>query len=120
MTDQTSTNGRTAAAIQGRRADTTRRRERVLAALFQAQSSGLEISVGAIARAASVDRTFLYRHRDLLAQVHATQEQLCMPREAQRSPARPYTPTYWQPTNAPHAPGQSHSAPRDTPIRSTR
>ena len=24
-----------------------------------------------IARAASVDRTFLYRHRDLLAQVHA-------------------------------------------------
>ena len=67
MTDQTSTNGRTAAAIQGRRADTTRRRERVLAALSQAQSSGLEISVGAIARAASVDRTFLYRHRDLLA-----------------------------------------------------
>jgi hypothetical protein len=75
MTDQTSTNGRTAAAIQGRRADTTRRRERVLAALSQAQSSRLEISVGAIARAASVDRTFLYRHRDLLAQVHATQEQ---------------------------------------------
>jgi hypothetical protein len=27
--------------------------------------------VSAIARAAGVDRTFLYRHRDLLAQVHA-------------------------------------------------
>ena len=29
--------------------------------------------MSAIARTAAVDRTFLYRHRDLLAQVHATQ-----------------------------------------------
>ncbi|MFI2644236.1 hypothetical protein [Streptomyces sp. NPDC018610] len=31
----------------------------------------MEISVAAIARRSGVDRTFLYRHRDLLAQVHA-------------------------------------------------
>lgn len=64
---------RTAAAIQGRRADTTRRRERVLAALSQARTAGTEISVASIANSAGVDRTFLYRHRDLLAQVHAEQ-----------------------------------------------
>jgi chromosome segregation ATPase len=29
--------------------------------------------VSAIARAAAVDRTFLYRHRDLLGKIHATQ-----------------------------------------------
>lgn len=61
--------------IEGRRADTTRRRERVLAALAQACAAGLEVSVAGIAHAAGVDRTFLYRHRDLLAQVHALQAQ---------------------------------------------
>lgn len=66
---------RTAAAIEGRRADTARRRERVLSALSQARDSGLEVSVAAIADAAGVDRTFLYRHRDLLAQLHAAQSQ---------------------------------------------
>ncbi|MGY2746998.1 hypothetical protein [Arthrobacter sp. UYCu723] len=66
---------KTAAAIEGRRADTARRRERVLAALSQAHSSGLEISVATIARTACVDRTFLYRHRDLLAQLHTIQAQ---------------------------------------------
>lgn len=66
---------KTAAAIEGRRADTTRRRERVVAALTTAHSSGNEISVATIARAAAVDRTFLYRHRDLLAQLHSIQAQ---------------------------------------------
>lgn len=66
---------RTNAAIQGRRADTARRRNRVLAALSQARSSGLEVSVAAIAQSAGVDRTFLYRHRDLLEQLHAVQAQ---------------------------------------------
>lgn len=71
----TTASQRTAAAIQGRRADTTRRRERVLTALSQARDSGLEVSVAGIAHAAGVDRTFLYRHRDLLAQLHAVQAQ---------------------------------------------
>jgi hypothetical protein len=55
----------------GRRADTERRRQRVLKALEAAATAGEEVSVSAVARRAAVDRTFLYRHRDLLAQVHA-------------------------------------------------
>lgn len=64
---------RTAAAIEGRRADTTRRRERVDAAISGALKAGQEINVAAIAQTAGVDRTFFYRHRDLLAKVHAAQ-----------------------------------------------
>jgi parvulin-like peptidyl-prolyl isomerase len=56
---------------KGRQADSARRRQRVTAAISKACADGTEISVSAIARAASVDRTFIYRHRDLLAQVHA-------------------------------------------------
>jgi hypothetical protein len=56
---------------QGRQADSARRHQRVIAAINKASADGAEISVSAIARAASVDRTFLYRHRDLLARVHA-------------------------------------------------
>ena len=59
------------AMLEGRRADTGRRRNRVLAALAEAAKDGSEVSVAAIARRASVDRTFLYRHRDLLGQIHA-------------------------------------------------
>ena len=36
-------------------------------------ADGAEISVSAIARAAGVDRSFLYRHHDLLAKIHALQ-----------------------------------------------
>lgn len=54
----------------GRQADSARRRQRVIAAISQASTSGSEISVSGIARAAGVDRTFLYRHRDLLEQIH--------------------------------------------------
>jgi chromosome segregation ATPase len=56
---------------KGRQADSARRRQRVIAAISNASADGTEISVSAIARAAAVDRTFLYRHRDLLAQIHA-------------------------------------------------
>jgi hypothetical protein len=62
---------KTAAMRKGRQADSARRRERVIAALGKATADGTEISVSGIARAARVDRTFLYRHRDLLEKIHA-------------------------------------------------
>jgi hypothetical protein len=64
-------NPRTGAMTQGRQADSARRRQRVIATLDKAASDGTEISVAGIARAAGVDRTFFYRHRDLLARLHA-------------------------------------------------
>ena len=64
-------NPRTSAMAKGRQADSARRRQRVIAALRKAASAGTEISVAGIARAAGVDRAFFYRHRDLLAQLHA-------------------------------------------------
>jgi hypothetical protein len=63
------------AMVKGRRADSARRRERVLKALADAVNTGEEISVSGIAGRAGVDRTFLYRHRDLLAHVHAAEAQ---------------------------------------------
>ena len=69
-------NTRTVAMTAGRQADTERRRQRVLKALDTATAAGEEIGVSAIARRAGVDRTFLYRHRDLLEQVHAREAQL--------------------------------------------
>ncbi len=69
---QTAATGpRATAMTKGRQADSARRRQRVIAALDKAAADGTEISVSAIARAAAVDRTFLYRHRDLLARIHA-------------------------------------------------
>jgi chromosome segregation ATPase len=59
------------AMTKGRQADSARRRQRVTAVLDKAAAEGAEISVSAIARAAAVDRTFLYRHRDLLSKIHA-------------------------------------------------
>lgn len=66
---------RTAAAAEGRKADSARRRSRVIKALNQAAADGIELSVAGIARAAGVDRSFLYRHRDLLEQLHAAEAQ---------------------------------------------
>ena len=63
------------AMVKGRQADSARRRERVLKALGAAINAGEEISVSGIADRAGVDRTFLYRHRDLLAHVHAAEAQ---------------------------------------------
>jgi uncharacterized protein DUF6262 len=61
---------RTGKMHAGRQADSARRRQRVIAAIDQASASGSEISVSGIARTAGVDRTFLYRHRDLLEKIH--------------------------------------------------
>lgn len=71
MTSSGSPRGK--ALADGRRADSARRRQRVITAISRATADGTEISVSAIARAAAVDRTFLYRHRDLLGKIHATQ-----------------------------------------------
>jgi hypothetical protein len=56
---------------KGRQADSARRRQRVIATLNRATADGTEITVAGIARAAAVDRAFLYRHRDLLEKIHA-------------------------------------------------
>lgn len=66
---------RSTAMVKGRQADSARRRQRVTKALTDAVTAGTEISVNAIAARAGVDRTFLYRHRDLLEQLHAAQAQ---------------------------------------------
>jgi transposase-like protein len=57
--------------VQARRAHSARCRQRVIKALAAAVASGQEITVSSIARQAGVDRSFLYRHRDLHAQVIA-------------------------------------------------
>jgi hypothetical protein len=64
-------NPRTTAIRQGRQPDSARRRQRVIAVLGRAHTDGTEISASGIARAAGVDRSFLYRHRDLLDKIHA-------------------------------------------------
>ena len=74
-TNDTSARAATRAMADGRRADSDRRRQRVLTALATATRNGEQISVSGIARAAGVDRTFLYRHRELLEQVHAADAQ---------------------------------------------
>ena len=64
--------GRTEKMRAGRQADSARRRQRVIAALNRAATDGgVEISVAGIARA-GVDRSFLYRHHDLLEKIHVT------------------------------------------------
>ena len=54
-----------------RQAHSARCRQRVITALDQAVAAGEEISICAIARKAGVDRSLLYRHRDLHALVIA-------------------------------------------------
>jgi len=72
-----------------RRLDSTRRRQRVLSALDKLTNAGEEISVSAVARAAGVDRSFLYRHHDLRAQIlecaAQAQPDASMPRTTQVS-----------------------------------
>ena len=65
----------TTAMTNGRQADSARRRQRVITTINKAIAAGTDISVSGIARTANVDRAFLYRHRDLLAQIHAAQAQ---------------------------------------------
>jgi hypothetical protein len=70
MASQPPAPARTEQMHAGRQADSARRRQRVIAAIDQASASGSEISVSGIARTAGVDRTFFYRHRDLLEKIH--------------------------------------------------
>jgi hypothetical protein len=70
----TTTTAAVDAMIHGRRADSTRRRQRVLSALDAAIRDGAELSATSIARRAGVDRTFLYRDR--LERIHAAETQL--------------------------------------------
>ncbi len=60
---------------EGRRADSARRRQRVLQALNDTLGRGEQVNLSTLARRAGVDRSFLYRHSDLLGQVHALQAQ---------------------------------------------
>jgi hypothetical protein len=66
---------RTTTMAEGRRADSARRRQRALKALDDAVNQGDEITVSSIARRAGIDRSFLYRHHDLLDQIHASAAQ---------------------------------------------
>jgi hypothetical protein len=81
--------GSAEALAEARRRDSTRRRQRVLNALDRLAGGGEEISVAAVARAAGVDRSFLYRHHDLRSQIlqRAAQVQpdASMPRTTQVS-----------------------------------
>ena len=61
----------TTGVAAARQAHSLRCRQRVVTALDQAVAAGAEISISAIARHAGVDRSFLYRHRDLHAAVLA-------------------------------------------------
>jgi len=61
----------TDAMLSGRREDAIRRRERVVKAIAASTSKGEAPSVSSIARLAGVDRSYLYRHRDLLERIHA-------------------------------------------------
>ncbi|MFD4598686.1 DUF6262 family protein [Streptomyces sp. NPDC058464] len=55
---------------EGRRRDSARRRQRVEEAISVAVKEGRDLTVSGIARTAGVDRSFLYRHRDLLQHLH--------------------------------------------------
>jgi chromosome segregation ATPase len=89
MTSTTSSAlARTEKMRAGRQADSARRRQRVITAINQAAAAGTEISAAGIARAAGVDRTFLYRHRDLLEQIHALE---AAPPAAERKPGAAVT-----------------------------
>ena len=72
-TTPSGTGKNTTTMLAGRQADSQRRRQRVITTLNRAAAAGDEISVSGIARAAEagVDRSFLYRHPDLLARLHA-------------------------------------------------
>jgi hypothetical protein len=64
---------KTGPMLAGRQGDSARRRQRVITILDRAAAGDGEISISGTARAAGVDRTFLYRHPDLLARIHALQ-----------------------------------------------
>ncbi|MET9074736.1 hypothetical protein ABZX95_21790 [Streptomyces sp. NPDC004232] len=76
----------TTAMNDGRYAGTERRRDRVEAAIAAATRDGTNLTASAIARAARVDRTFLYRHRDLLERLHTAAREPTGPAAANGAP----------------------------------
>jgi hypothetical protein len=79
---------RAAAITAARSADTSRRRQRVLHALAACLSAGDDITPGGVACRAGVHRSFLYRHPDLLAEIHAAQSQPPAGRGTGHAPTR--------------------------------
>lgn len=67
-----------AALTEARRQDTAARRQRVLRVLEQLAAAGDGASISAVARAAKVHRSFIYRHDDLRA---AVLERAAQPRD---------------------------------------
>ena len=72
----TAADRRAAVLAEGRRADTARRRQGVLTVLAQVTNDGNDMTLSAIARTAGVDRSFFYRHPDLLGQLRSLQVEL--------------------------------------------
>ena len=60
----------TAHLAQAARARTDAARKRAIEAICRLNRDGHDITVGAVARTAQVSRSFLYRHHDLVAQIH--------------------------------------------------
>ncbi|MFI6729293.1 DUF6262 family protein [Streptomyces sp. R-74717] len=79
----------TDAMNDGRRSDSERRRRRVVNAIRNAAKDGSPISASGVVRQAGVDRAFLYRHRDLLALVHAAEIEPATQDPAGASPVSP-------------------------------
>jgi hypothetical protein len=76
------------AITAARKADTGRRRQRVLHALAAAVSAADDITPGSVASRAAVHRSFLYQHPDLLAEIHAAQSRPPAVRGAGQAPTR--------------------------------
>jgi len=109
------------AMINGRRADSTRRRQRVLSALDNAIKDGAELSVTSIARAAGVDRTFLYRS-PRPARTYPRRRNPTTRRARDRTPGHPRI-TASRPARRPttlHPHGRTHPTTRNPPIRAAR
>lgn len=63
----------TAETTRGKATGLARRHTKVIKTIDDAAARGGGLSVAAIARLAGVDRSYLYRHRDLLAHLHVVQ-----------------------------------------------
>lgn len=89
----------TSSLVEGKRADSARRPDRVMKALDAALWTGSDITVSGLARAARVDRSFLYCHRDLLEHVHAAAADMPFEEADWLSsgvpPCGPTSPTRW-------------------------
>ena len=59
--------------LRSRAKDTETRRNRVAAAVTDLQRAGTPLTISAVARAAGVHRSFLHRHHDLAAAIHAAE-----------------------------------------------